>query len=75
MLNFLPVKVVRVHLTFYCPPIIIYQQKLSHIKGLNWIFLCEISMQETLIKETTVMKVVHEKKESYYECRLQLTAI
>jgi uncharacterized protein YodC (DUF2158 family) len=34
---------------------------------------CRWYYQETLIKESSMMKVVHEKRESFYECRLQIT--
>ena len=34
---------------------------------------CRWFYKETLISESSMMKVVHEKKESFYECRLQIT--
>ena len=34
---------------------------------------CRWFYKETLITESSMMKVVHEKKESFYECRLQIT--
>jgi uncharacterized protein YodC (DUF2158 family) len=34
---------------------------------------CRWFYKETLIKESSMMKIVHEKKESFYECRLQIT--
>ena len=34
---------------------------------------CRWFYKETLIQESSMLKIVHEKKESFYECRLQIT--
>ena len=34
---------------------------------------CQWFFKETKVVESTTTKVVHEKRESYYECRLEMT--
>jgi hypothetical protein len=34
---------------------------------------CRWYYKETLIQESSTMKIIHEKKESYYECKLRIT--
>ena len=34
---------------------------------------CQWFFKETKVVESTTTKVIHEKRESYYECRLEMT--